>query len=305
LASSVFLAHVTKVNNLNRKFKNKYKSVVARVWAVLKVTSNRRVEIPILCYHSINDLNSFEADPLPSALFTTHLDYLSRNCNVISLYQALKFIEAGSCPIENPVAITFDDGYKDNYEVAFPILKKFQLPATIFAVTGFIDKRVVLIDDNVFGPLSWEQIIEMDDNQLITFGAHTDTHKLLSRISDDDARDEIVRSKEVLEDRLGHKVDLFAYPNGQLIDIPDSSRDVLEDNNFLCACSTLWRSSHKYDEKWMINRIMISGDDTLEVLKYKVNGFFDYIYYLHRAKFLLIKLVWLVSRRGSSNIYGN
>ncbi|MFL2840373.1 MAG: polysaccharide deacetylase family protein [Pseudohongiellaceae bacterium] len=272
---------------MNRKTKNQVKFIMAELWSLFARKNTERMTIPILCYHSINSRDSYEADPLSPEYFEAHLDYLSQNYNVIPLDQAANYIERKQCDVDNPVVITFDDGYVDNYEVAFPLLKKFRLPATIFVVTGFVNRNLLLIDDPNFGPLSWDQIREMDMHGLVTFGAHSDTHRILSNISDAEVQNEIIMSKSILEDELGHDIDLFAYPNGQMSDIPPSAINVVEEKSFRCACSTFWRCSQKHDEKWVLNRVMISGGDTLDVFKYKVFGYFDYIYYLQKIKFII------------------
>ena len=289
--------------DLIRRSKNKLKRKLANLWSLVRLKSKARIEIPILCYHSINDQNSFEADPLSPDLFEVHLCHLYNNYKVISLHEALGFIELGYCDVENPVVITFDDGYLDNYEVAFPLLKKYQAPATIFLVTGFINGKLVLIDDSFFGPLTWEQILEMDKSNLITFGAHTDSHRILSKISEAEVVDEIIKSKTEIEARLEHEVNLFAYPNGQRSDIPNFGGRILKENGFLCACSTMWRSNHKRDERWNINRIMVSGDDTLEVFSSKVLGDFDFIYFLHNVQFFVKKISKFIYTPTESNSY--
>ena len=90
--------------------------------------------------------------------------------------------------------------------------------------------------------------------------------------------------------KLGHEIDLFAYPNGQFSDISDISKAAVEKKEFLCACSTFWKTTHRIEEKFTMNRVTISSRDTLDVLKHKVKGHYDFIYYLQKSKFFLRKL---------------
>ena len=108
---------------------------------IKKMRSN---ELAILMYHRISNGN--ETFNLSSNLisaskenFEKQLQYLAKHCNVMTfddLYNAIN--KDGKLP-KNSTIITFDDGYKDNFTVAYPILKKFDIPATIFLTTGFID----------------------------------------------------------------------------------------------------------------------------------------------------------------------
>lgn len=278
--------------SLVRMCKERLKRLIASIWAVFSFDVSSRVAIPILCYHSVGESLNYEGDSLPIADFERHLQYLKKNHTVISLREAVGILKGETDDIVNPVVLTFDDGYKDNYENAFPLLKKYDIPTTIFVVTGFINKNFTLIDDNDFDPLTWEQIREMDSYDFINFGAHTDTHRILSQIDNSEIYDEISISKSILMRELGHEIDLFAYPNGQFADIPDIARAAVEKNEFLCACSTFWKTTHRIDEKYAMNRVMISASDTLDVLKHKVKGHYDFIYYLQRSKFLLKKLLF-------------
>ncbi len=290
-----------KVSDLNRKTKNQAKFIMARLWSKFTSKNTNGIKIPILCYHSINSKGSYEADSLSPEDFEAHLVYLGKQYNVISLAQAAACIERQHCDVDNPVVITFDDGYIDNYEVAFPLLKKFQLPATIFVVTGFVDGNLLLIDDPSFGPLTWDQIREMDAHGLVAFGAHTDTHRILSDIPYAEVQAEIIKSKSILENQLGHNIDLFAYPNGRMSDIPLSAIQSIAGQKFRCACSTVWKCIHTRDDKWVLNRVMISGDDSLDVFKHKVAGHFDYIYYIQKIKF---KIQFLLCSRVRQKVTG-
>ncbi len=105
--------------------------------------------IQIFVYHRVNE----EGDPffpaIPTKLFERQLTYLASQYSVIGLEEAVERMKHGDVP-DNTVVITFDDGYRDNYLNAFPILKKLSLPATIFLATDAMDSRRVLWHDRVF-----------------------------------------------------------------------------------------------------------------------------------------------------------
>ena len=104
-----------------------------------------------------------------------------------------------------PVLITFDDGYIDNYTNAFPILKKYNLRATIFIIPAFTS-----VYPNY---MTWEQLKEMEANG-ITIESHTLTHPKLEELPDDEIRNELLNSKNMLEEQLGHPIEFLAYPTG-------------------------------------------------------------------------------------------
>jgi peptidoglycan/xylan/chitin deacetylase (PgdA/CDA1 family) len=105
--------------------------------------------VQILTYHRVND----ERDPffpaIPSAVFATQMEYLASHFSVCSLTEAVERLRTGDVP-DNTVVITFDDGYRDNYIYAFPILRKFCIPATIFLATSSIGSGAILWHDRVF-----------------------------------------------------------------------------------------------------------------------------------------------------------
>src|SRR5205814_3591619 len=117
-----------------RQGSDRVKHQLASVWG--KVGNRPRgLWAPVLCYHSVNDQANPDCDPLPRSMFEQHLDHLKRHYQVVTVDALVKGLYAGAPLPPRPVAITFDDGYEDNYSNAFPLLKKYELPATIFLVT--------------------------------------------------------------------------------------------------------------------------------------------------------------------------
>lgn len=169
-----------------------------------------RPKISVLAYHSVG-LNS-SSYSVGTAEFRRQMDYLVKNYRVVSLDEILDFLEGKRRLPKKSVAITFDDGYLDNYVNAYPCLKKYRLPATIFVATAYLQKKMLLGD--VYLPmLGWEEIEEIIQGN-INIGAHTANHLDLSRIDLDGAEKEILESKIVIQKRIRRNVDYFAYPFG-------------------------------------------------------------------------------------------
>jgi peptidoglycan/xylan/chitin deacetylase (PgdA/CDA1 family) len=113
------------------------------------LNKRRFPNLQILIYHRVND----DKDPffpgLPTDIFRRQMEYLAHNFRVLSLEEAVRRLREQDLP-DNAVVVTFDDGYRDNYVNAFPILKSFSVPATIFLTTGAIGSGRVIWHDRVF-----------------------------------------------------------------------------------------------------------------------------------------------------------
>jgi len=168
--------------------------------------------IPILTYHNftIGESSSYKINIVE---FEKQMDYLAaHNYSVISLSELLARVRSGQLP-PKPIVITIDDGYKSTFTLAYPVLKKYNFPATLFIYTNFIEKNN--------GSLTWEEIREMTKNN-IEIGSHTLSHCNLLKYKKNEnyetysarIRREIFLSKEILESKIGGKVKFFAYPYG-------------------------------------------------------------------------------------------
>ncbi len=126
---------------LLRPIRNRYRlQISSDRGAKLRLHKRRQASVRILYYHRVND----ERDPffpaMSAAKFEEEIRVISRNYRVVSMGEALKRL-AEDGPAEPVVAITFDDGYEDNCRIAYPILQRYAIPATIFLTTGSIDSR--------------------------------------------------------------------------------------------------------------------------------------------------------------------
>jgi peptidoglycan/xylan/chitin deacetylase (PgdA/CDA1 family) len=164
----------------------------------------------ILAYHSIgtND-RLFTVSP---EAFERQMQWLKESgCNIISLDELARYREKGAIP-PRTVAITFDDGYEDNYTNAFPVLQRYRIPATIFITTGdLIGKKISL---RPLGKMNQTQLRRLHESELVAIEPHSDTHPRFIDISEDEIEREVRESKAYIELLLKKNCRHFAYPRG-------------------------------------------------------------------------------------------
>ena len=113
------------------------------------------------------------------------------------------------------VCITFDDGYRDNYTLAYPLLKRLNVPFTVYVTTGFIENQMSMwwYPNEQLG-ISTEELKVLDADPLCTIGAHTVSHPKLDTLTRKKQYQEIAESKQTLEALLGHEIKHFSFPHG-------------------------------------------------------------------------------------------
>lgn len=161
-------------------------------------------QIPVLAYHRVG----YTKDNLtvtPRRLTADLKALQSEGYCSISLEQFQNFLDDRNIDMpDKPILITFDDGYLDNYENAYPILKKYGMVATFFIITDML-----WVNDR----LTPEKIVEMAQGGM-SFGSHTVSHRALGKLTWDEITNELVNSKATLESVLGRVVNAIAYPQG-------------------------------------------------------------------------------------------
>jgi peptidoglycan/xylan/chitin deacetylase (PgdA/CDA1 family) len=182
----------------------------------------RRPGLIILGYHRIGGRTGSDID-LPAAEFTWQMTYLRKHYTLVSMDAIVnRSVREDLSTRADVVAVTFDDGFREIYDVAFPVLREHGIPATVYLATRYVDKQ----EPFDFGgyarpgvrpqPLSWAQMREMIDTGLITAGAHTHGHPDLTRLPAGRVREELGRSRQLIADRLGVTPQHFAYPWGKV-----------------------------------------------------------------------------------------
>ena len=163
----------------------------------------------ILIYHQIGAGSGRQMDLMPEA-FQRHVDWLQSQGKIVGLGDALS--GADDLNANRSYVLTFDDGYSDFFENAFPLLRTRGIPFTLYLTSGHIETGEPLHEGD--RPLTWDMVREMVDSGLVTMGAHTHSHPDLRGLRIADVEREIEQSNELIESRTGLAPRHFAYPKG-------------------------------------------------------------------------------------------
>jgi peptidoglycan/xylan/chitin deacetylase (PgdA/CDA1 family) len=214
----------------------------------------------IVAFHRIQDTPDAYGLTTSASMLARHCRFFRRHFRVIALRELVDRLERG-VTVDRTLAITFDDGYRDNFENAAPVLERLKLPATFFVVTRWMGTDVVPWWDRQLGVahpwMTWDQVRSLHQRGF-DIGAHTQTHADLGQISGVDARDEIVGSKVELERQLGAPVELFAYPYGGRDNLTESNRQQVRAAGFRCCCSAAGGINASGTDPFLLRRIPIS-----------------------------------------------
>lgn len=215
----------------------------------------------IVVFHRVNRSTTTDALTLTPEKFEGFCRFFSHYFTVVTLTTFIQALELGRS-VGGMLAITFDDGYLDNYEIAAPILKRCNLPATFFVTTRFIGSEIVPWWDREIGKafpwMNWDQVKSLYA-QGFEIGSHTRNHLDLGQVAGDMAMDEIQGSRFDLEDQLGAQVQHFAYPYGREQQITESNRDLVAKAGFRCCCSSFGGTNTKATSPLFVRRQPISS----------------------------------------------
>ena len=238
------------------------------LWSRLKRLTKQTPEVAILLYHTV--ANNDWKYSVGEREFIRQLDHLASRYNVVPLADVIQYLQGKKELPDKTVALTFDDGYLDNFLNVNPLVKEKNLPVTIFLTTN-LEKSVKLGN---LPRLNWPQIKEMYESGLVDFQAHGHDHRNLKTISVDPTllHHEVTTSRDLIKENLHKEVDIYAYASGhrnQLV------IDHLRENGFRAAVGISEGLAKPGRHLFNIPRIQVDKTINFLLFKLRLSGAVD------------------------------
>jgi peptidoglycan/xylan/chitin deacetylase (PgdA/CDA1 family) len=271
VVNTVEQIYVSRILNRRSKAVMQCKIYLKKIYStsiyLARQLCNKKEEgVSILFYHSV-DLGK------PLENFLKQIEYLRGNgYRVISIKELISYVKGEKQLPSRSVCLTFDDGYYNNYERIFPVLQKYNIPATIFLSTKYMtpsngDEIDLKIGERF---LSWGEVRGMA-NHGIHFGSHGYEHCDLTRLPEKDVLEEILRSKKLIEENLSGKIRYFSYPYGKY---DKKTQGLVKRAGFEAAFATIPGIIRPGDNPYALKRTLIAPSDSLFDFKKKIAGVF-------------------------------
>lgn len=215
------------------------------------------VHFGILMYHQVTNTpppkqRRFAVSP---EIFEQQISYLvDRGYTFVTVDRLFDLVTSSSTPLDKTLALTFDDGYRSFYTNVFPVLKKYNIPATEYVITQDIGKQ---------GSLTWDMLGELVNSGLVEIGAHTVNHLSLKALPVEKQRYQIGESKRILEEGLNISVTTVAYPFGLY---GKGTKEVVKDLGFKGAVSIFSGDKPTSTDTFAWRRVAITNADIGEKL---------------------------------------
>ncbi len=239
-------------------------------------------KISILMYHQVGEFakpDSHRATFCHIRRFRAQMAYLYYfGYKVLSLDQAMDALYGGlNISKKHAVVLTFDDGYVNFERYAFPVLKKYGFPSTVFLVAGLLGKNAQwLADDGRYAPdLMDISTVKRLRAEGVSFGSHALTHPRLTQISPHILEKEVKESKRLLEEVFDEEIKYFCYPGGEY---NTEVVQAVKEAGYEAALTCDRASAVSHDDPFLLPRKAISFGDSLA-------GYFWKLHMKHKRKF--------------------
>lgn len=260
--------------------------------------NRRQAQIPILMYHGIRERLDgrhpyYETATTP-AVFAAHMKFLhDEGFKVVDLFEASKWLASNDAVASDfaasnsslralhssLVVLTFDDGYRDFYAHAFPVLREHNFTATLFLPTSRIANERINFEGNDY--LTWPEVRELYSNG-VAIGSHTVTHPELVKLGEPEIDRELGDSKRTIEDKLGAAVRSFAYPYA----FPESNREftkmletLLQKHGYENGVTTIIGGSSARSPRYFLPRLPVNNWDDARLFRAKLEGGYDWLHW--------------------------
>ncbi len=227
--------------------------------------SEKKIQVPIVLYHHIRpitpDMNALAKGlSVTPEVFDRQLEYLEKNeFSTITLDQFYSALIGKESLPEKSIVLTFDDGYKDAYTYALPLLEKHHLKGVAFVITQAVGTSEYL---------TWDQIREMDKSGVFEIESHTLTHPELPKLSHKKMKKELEESKKILEEKIEKPIEFFCYPYGRY------SKEIVKEAGYKGAFTTHYGTTHTLPSIFETTRVRLTNDDVGENFEKKIQFFF-------------------------------
>jgi peptidoglycan/xylan/chitin deacetylase (PgdA/CDA1 family) len=246
----------------------------------------------------IRAINYHDVPAQEAGQFEEQLRYYAKHFSPIS-YQDLIHFHQGNWESNKPgLIISFDDGFRSASEVVAPLLEKYGFTGWFFIPPGLIDmpvniqpeeaakhrvfpKSQTYKDQRIF--LTWEQIIELDKKHVV--GCHTASHcRLKSTLTTKQLFDEVIDSKKVLENKLQHSVQVFAWVGGEEMSYSREAAKTIRNANYEIVFLTNNLLIRPSTDSHLLNRTNIESDFSPALMRFQLSGILDIIYTFKRRR---------------------
>lgn len=231
----------------------------------------------IVTFHRVNPYdNSFLSTS--TEMFETLMQIVKKDYVPTALEALVQKVRRKDTIDPRTIAVTFDDGYKDNFMYAAPILKKHGIPATFFVTSGYINTDRIFPWDKDLPTqhplMTWDEVREL--HRLgFSIGAHTINHVDLGTTPLAVARIEVIESKEHIEQEIGGTVRTFAAPFGGRRNIRDEIVDVIREAGYDCCCTAYGGNVTSESDPYHLRRV--SMYPSIEEMLMELDNFMTYL----------------------------
>lgn len=232
--------------------------------------------LPILKYHHVG----VRREPfglrrlwVSAERFAEQMAFLAHNrYQVLTLRECLPYLTELNTLPERSVVLTFDDGFTNFMDHAFPILKNYGFPASVFVVTDEVGGKSRWDRGWEFPLMGWDEICHL--NQIgVEIGSHTVSHPHLTRLSPKDALDELTRSRDVLEAHLNRPVNTLLYPYG---DTNAEIETLARKAGYQLAATIVRGNLNSPGSRLRLKRVPMDDYTTASRLRWRLSPFYDY-----------------------------